>query len=218
MTANMQIADYIGADFKKIKDADTLKNVTESIKQEFTREYKNEECVDSTGDNYAGEYNKILSLTFMSIKMYASSSFKKSEFLETSEIDRIKSALANYTNNNQKVEEFKTKIINDLTDFQKQINANHIQRITDLTKQKLLYEKELTVLINGGCKPKKSNFIQIVWSVKVEQQEHENRITVLQAKIKQLGQKLTDMEQKRPFADAKDILLYRLAIKEKYNR
>ena len=157
--------------------------------------------------------SKILSHTAMSMKMYANSCYKATEFLEISEIDRIKSSLTYYLDSDSKLENFKKELIEDLSYFQKQIRTNHVQKIVDITKQKQQYEKERTDL-NTGYKPAKTNF----WSANPQKQEHAIRVATIQAKIEQLSQKLAELQQTRPLANAKDILLYRMYMKEKYSK
>ena len=214
MTANASTNEYKRLEQLSGGNFDALKNVTEAIKKEFSNSNPIQKSIETSVE----DCNKILSHTTMTIKMYANSAFKKSEFLEISEIDRIKSSLAVYLNKDQKVEAFKNELLEDLTDFQQQIKTNHTQKIVELTKQKQQYERELNALKSKGYKPKKETFLQIVWSTNAQEQEHARTLATTQAKIEQLSQKLAELQQTRPLANAKDILLYRMYMKEKYSK
>jgi len=205
MTANTPQSDYMRLELIKAENANIMQNVTELINERD--DY-----------NLTEDYNKILKLTAMSIRMHANSSFKGTETLELNEIEKIKASLANYTNHHKKVEEFKNEIIDDLTDFQKRIRSTHIQRIVDLTKQKQLCEMELNSLTNEMSKLSKGNLFQIIWPANSATKEYESKIAMMQAKIQQIKQKITSMEQTKPIATEKDILMYRMHIKEKYTR
>jgi len=204
MTANATHNEFKNLELSKAGNSAVINNVTAAKGQ--------------SEQNFSEDYNKILNLTAISIRMHATSNFKDSEFLEINEIDKIKSSLANYTNQNKVVEDFKNEIIDDLTDFQKRIRTNHIQKIVDLTKEKQLYEMEINSIHNEAQKSAKGGLFQIKWPATAEKKETEGRIAAMQAKVQNLKQKISHLEQAKPFASEKDILLYRMHMKEKYAR
>lgn len=204
MTANTTYNDFKNLELIKTGNSEVIKSVTAAM--------------EKSDENFSEDYNKILNLTAISIKMHANSNFKDSEFLEINEIDKIKSSLANYTNQNKRVEAFKNELIEDLTDFQKRIRTNHIKKIVDLTKEKQLYEMEINSIQNETQQQTKGGLFQIRWPANTEKRETEGRIAAMQAKIQNLKQKILHLEQTKPVATEKDLLLYRMHMKEKYAR
>lgn len=162
------------------------------------------------------EYGKILDLTTLSMNLFANIYYKDFSFLEPSDIDLIKESLNNYINNSKKVREFKRELIDDLTDFQKEIKENQIQKISELTKQKLLYENQLKILSTQKQKLIISRLSNFKWPFDNEIKKYDNKINNLQNKSKYYAQKMIRLQKMRPSADEKEILLYQMHLKEKF--
>lgn len=166
--------------------------------------------------NYAKDYESMLNLTEASIKKYAASTNKYSEYLEPNEIEQIKKALVEFSNNNEKTSEFKKEIIEDLASFQQQILTTHKKRIAELTKEKEICEKQLRI---AECEKNKlimERLSQIVWPYDAKTKEYDQKIAQLQAKVELYTTKIKNQKDMRPAANEKDILLYTMHLREKF--
>lgn len=162
--------------------------------------------------------SRIAAITSMSIKMLANSHYKSGEFLEPSDIEQIKCSLKNYTTYSDKVQSFKLAIITDLTKFQKQIQANHEYRLEELTKQKMIHERQLKIAEFEKNKLVMDRLAKIVWPFDAKTKELDGKIATLKLHLQKLEQKLDEQKQMRPSANEKEVLLYRMYINEKYNK
>lgn len=207
MTTSITLNDFVAAEVETNQGATNTIN-TESIKF----------CAAVREENVALDYEKILNMTSLSIKMFANSFYKSSEFLEPSDIEQIKDSLNNYVNNNEKVVEFKNAILNDLTKFQKQIKVNHVQKLAELEKQKQFSEKQLRVLEFEKQKLVMDRLAKIAWPYDAKTKEYDNKIAALQIQVQKLAQKIEELQQMRPAANEKEILLYRMYLTEKYKQ
>ncbi len=213
MTASPMLDKYLEYELKKAEDANTIRNATLAIKNEFVASYPPQKMDEEFS---LEEYNKVLSLTTLSVKMYANSYYKSNPYLDSKDIDQIKKALNGYTSDKQKIKEFKKSLIDDLTAFQKQINENHVKKLVDLTKQKRLLERDVQILDFEKNKLIMDRLSKIVWPYDAKTKEYDNKIAAAQSKIEYYAQKIADIESLRPMANEKDILLYQLKLKEKY--
>lgn len=161
-------------------------------------------------------YEEILNITTYSIKTFANSNSKSTTYLEPNEIDRIKISLKNYVNDHEKIDAFKNEVIKDLTEFQNQIKANHIQRITDLTKEKQFCERQIKILECGKHKLIMERLSKVVWPYDEKTKEYDNKIAKLQLQVQQYTNKIENLKNMRPAANEKDILLYKLHLVEKF--
>lgn len=161
---------------------------------------------------------KILNMTALSIKMFANSYYKKLPFLEPSDIDQIKESLNNYAKSDEKLKEFKKVIIEDLTAFQKQIKANHVQKLADLGRQKQLCERQIVALEFEKNKLIMDRLSKVVWPYDEKTKEYDAKIAALQLQVKKYNQKIEETQQMKPIANEKDILMYRMHLNEKYRR
>lgn len=166
--------------------------------------------------NYTKEYEKILNLTEESIKKYADSQYKFNTALEPNEIEQIKKALINFTTDQAKISEFKNEIIEDLTAFQKQILINHKQKISLIENEKESYEKQLRILEFEKHKLIMDRLAKISWPYDSKTKEYDQKIAQLQAKITQSTNKLENIKSTRPAANERDLLLYKMQLREKF--
>ena len=212
MTACIIVKTQKDLEKDNIKDANIMKNITDSIKR------TNLELETGKEKIYDSDYEKILRLTTSSFKMYANTCYKSTPSIEASDIEEIKTALKNHTNNNKNVVELKTALIKDLTDFQAQIKTNHEQKLIDLKKQKELYEKQIKIYDIEKNKLIMDRLSKIVWPYDEKTKSYDSKIAALEIQRQQLTQKITDFKQTTPAANEKDILLYQMSLKEKYAR
>lgn len=194
---------------KAIEDAKTISAAADVLKQDFVS------CV-GVEKEVSENIEKVLNMTNMSIKMYSTSYYKKSASLDTLELEQIKTALENFKNDCEKVQEFKNELISDLTVFQKQIRTNHIQRLAAVAKEKQQYEKELLMLNVEKNKLIMDRLSKIVWPYDEKTKEYDSKIAVTEARIQQYAKRIQDLQTTRPCANAKDILVYQMQLKEKY--
>lgn len=200
-----------------LNDIMTLESETKEV---VTKTMQNVQNYVSTTreENVVLDYQKILNMTSLSIKMFANSYYKSSEFLEPSDIEQIKDSLNNYVNSNEKVIEFKTAILNDLTKFQKQIKTNHVQKLAELERQKQFCEKQLNVITFEKNKLVMERLSKVIWPYDSKTKAYDGKIAALQLQLQKYQQKIYDLQQMRPAANEKEILLYRMYLNEKYNK
>lgn len=169
-------------------------------------------------ETFVNDYEQVLYMTRMSMKMYANSYYKATTFLEVSDIENIKESLSNYAREDQKITEFKKVIINDLTEFQKQIKDNHTQKLTELVKQKQFCEKQLRVFEVEKNKLIMERLSKIAWPYDHKTKEYDSKIEKLQTQIQKYEQKIEELKNTKPLATEKDILIYQMSLKEKFGK
>lgn len=168
-------------------------------------------------DNVMQDYAKILKMTNMSIKMYANIYYKSLTYLEPSDIEAIKQALSDYHNSQETVEDFKQDVIQDLTEFQQQIKNNHTKRIIEWTKKKILYERQIAILIKEKEQRIKQMISNLVWPYDRKTRSYDTQIKLLKLKAQKCAQKAAEIQALRPAANEKEILLFQMHLKEKYS-
>ena len=214
MTASATMNGYISLVNKKNEeDLVTMNKVTELLKKDNAT-YNNFE--EEKSEAFSDEYQKVLKMTTMSMKMFSNSYCKKDAYLDYRDIEQIKTSLKNFANQNEKINEFKNALIEDLTTFQKQINEKHLRKITELAKEKNLCEKQINVLNADKHKLIMSRLSQIAWPYDEKTKEYDNKIAANEIKMKQIEQKIEYLKTMRPVANEKDILIYQMQLKEKY--
>lgn len=167
-------------------------------------------------DEYKAEYEKLLKLTTMSVKMHSTSYYKAFTSLEPIEIENIKKALENYKHDNKRVNEFKAELIEDLTNFQQQIKSNQIQKLNELRKQRQLIERQLRIFSVEKHKLIMDRLSQIAWPYDEKTKDYDKKIAALQVQLDQNEQKIISLKQMRPMANEKEILIYQMHLKEKF--
>lgn len=167
-------------------------------------------------DDLRKEYKEILDYTRDSIKSCASSNYKAHTFIEESDIEKIKSSLNKFVNKDEKVNEFKKALINDLTDFQKQIKINHAQNIADLTEEKQFCEKQIKIFEFAKHKLVMSRLSKIEWPYDEKTKEYDKKIEILEAKLKKIEQSIDLAKTMRPMAKEKDIIMYQVQLEKKF--
>lgn len=209
MTASAFLNDYKIVLQAKEEDIITLNNVAQSFKNEH-------EYPVITKETTIEDYNKIFRQTTLSIKKFANSCYKSTTSLEPSDIEQIKKSLNNYACGDAKVKEFKQELIDDLTEFQKQIRTSYTTKIAEYTKKKLECEKQIGILEFEKNKLIMERLSRIEWPYDAKTKEYENKIASLEIQAKQYGQKAEQIQTMRPAANEKEILLYELKLKEKF--
>lgn len=211
MTANASFKDQILVDFQD-EEKKSINNATNAIKNGLVSF-----CSTTTEKpEFNVDYERMLNLTALSIKMYANSHYKTSAYLEPSEIDQVKIALNNYTKHNEKLEAFKTEIVGDLTEFQNQIKTKHVQRLAELTKEKQFCEKQIRILDCEKHKRITERLSKVLWPYDEKTKEYDHKITKLQIQAEQYANKIAKLQKMRPAANEKDILIYGMHLKEKF--
>lgn len=167
-------------------------------------------------DDLIQDYTKILRMTNMSIKMYSNIYYKTLTYLEPSDIEAIKQALNDYHNRKEKVEEFKQDIIVDLTEFQQKIKNDHTQRIVEWTKKKILYERQIAILVKEKEQRIKQMISNLQWPYDRKTKSYDTQIKLLRIKAQKCVQKAAEYQALRPAANEKEILLFQMHLKEKY--
>ena len=203
MTANIALNDYVY----------TENDSTNSTKSEFLN-YISKQISE---ENLKKDYQKIIKHTTITMKTLANAYYKDCAFLESSDIEHIKTSLHNYVNNDKRVEKFKNAIIEDLTQIQNQIETNHVKKLKNLEKEKELCEKQVKVLDFAKNKLIMDRLSKVQWPYDSKTKEYESKIAGLKIKIEKDQQKIEELQKNRPSADEKDILIYQLRLKEKYS-
>lgn len=162
------------------------------------------------------DYAKILKMTNMSINMYSNIYYKSLTYLEPCDIEEIKKALNNFYNRKEKIEEFKQDVIMDLTEFQQQIKNNHTKKIIDWTKKKILYERQIAILVREKERLIRQRISNLVWPYDRKTKSYDTQIKLLKIKAQKCVQKAAEAQALRPAANEKEILLFQMHLKDKY--
>lgn len=212
MVASAILNDYRFYQAKSAEDALTVTNAVEAIRQEYqdysfvAKPMPKDDCA------------KILSQTTLSIKKFANSYYKSSAYLEPSEIDHIKDSLKNYASDDERVTAFKREIIDDLSNFQKQIKEKYVAQIADYRKKQQLCEKQIRVYEFEKNKLIMDRLSKIAWPYDAKTKEYDQKIAALESQAQHYAQRALSAQQMRPAANEKDILLYQMQLKEKYSK
>lgn len=167
-------------------------------------------------ENFEHEYTRVVNLTSLSVKTFAYSFTKEQAFLDKGDIDKIKNALNNYVNDNEKVNSFKNELIEDLNQFQKGIESKHAKQIAEYKNQKQIYENEMRTVWTERDNLATTGFSKIFGNNNSKLKEYESKLILLRSKIAQLNQRIQELEKSLPIANEKDILMYQMHLKEKY--
>lgn len=212
MTLSASFKDSFLLELEDVENK-SVENATIAIKNGFANFYS----TVKEEPEYTEDCEQVLNLTVIAIKKYANSHYKFNTSLEPNEIEQIKKALIGYVNNNDKVNALKKEMLDDLTTFQHTILTNHKQRITELEKEKNACKKELMIAECDKHKLIMERLSKIVWPYNEKTKEYDQKIAQLQAKIEQYSQKIENLKSMRPAANERDLLMYKLHLKEKFS-
>ena len=210
MVLNCIIEDSGAIAKKNSEDTITMSKVSDFIGQEYKK-------VCSPIADLETHYGKILSQTTLSLRRMANSFNRTSEYLEVSDVEHIKDALNKYASNDDRVKAFKNVIIDDLTDFQKQIRANHIKKMADYNGKRQLCEKQIAHIV-AEKKQLTPGFLNIFGADAKKIKECDSKINALKSQLQQHINKVVIVQQSPPIADEKDILIYQMQLKDKYGK
>ena len=216
MTASITLNEYLTLEFKNAEDANTIKNTISAIEKEFVNCYPKPK--EDKEKEIKADYEKLLNSLVLSVKICADASYKTSASLETKEIEQIKNSLNNYAGRHDKIKEFKKELIEDLTEFQKQIRTNYTQKLAGLEKQKRFCEKQVRVFEFEKNKLIMNRLSRIIWPYDKQTKEYDNKIAKLQIQLQKYGQKIEQLQKMQPTANEKDVLIYQMHLKEKYSK
>lgn len=212
MATNVILKNYKVLQDKKNEDEITVSNLSMSLRAE------NISSCPVTKPDISSDYRKILSQTTLSMNKVANSYYKNSAYLDIREIDQIKDALNNFALNDARTMAFKREIIDDLSDFQKQIKSNYVEKIANLNKQKQDCERQIKIFEFEKNKLIMDRLSKILWPYDQKTKKYDNDISALQAKVTQYTEKIASAQQMRPLANEKDILIYTMRLKNKYSK
>lgn len=159
---------------------------------------------------------KMLNYTINSIKKYAYYSLKTHTFLEPYEVEQVKKALINYTSTGKQANELKKELLEDLTKFQHQIMNGQSEKLIELVREKDTLEKQIKVLEYEKNELIRERLAKIVWPYDAKTKKYDQKIAQLQAKVEQYAKKIENSRNMRAVATEKDILLYKMHLKEKF--
>lgn len=207
----------LNASFKDsfLNDIDENKPIEEAafiLKQGLAKYFSTMQ--DERGYEQARE--KMLNFTENSIKKYAYHSLKTQVSLEPYEIDQVKKALIEYASTCEKTDEFKKQLLEDLTTFQHKILGNQKEKIMELIKEKDYCEKQIKVLEYEKHKLIMERLSKIVWPYDAKTKKYDQQIAKLQAKAESYANKTQNQKDMRPAANERDILLYKMHLREKF--
>lgn len=195
---------------QKIEDELTVNNMAKAIKSDAPS------FVSVVKDDSFAECNKVVRHTTMAMQTFASAGLKTVHGLEVRDVEQIKDALRNFRCDDVRAKQIKEEIINDLTEFQKFINTNHVNIIAENLKQKQFCERQIRVLEVEKSKLIMERLSKIAWPYDAKTKEFDNKIAALESKIQQHDQKILAAKQNRPMANEKDILIYGTKLQDKY--
>lgn len=161
---------------------------------------------------------KLVRYTAMSIKMLTNSYYKTESFIEPTDIDYVKQSLRNYAKNDDKLKGFRDAIINDLTEFQNQIKAKHVQTQARLYKEQQLCERQIQVLATAKSKLVRERLAKVLWPYDAKTKAYDAKISALQITNQKYIEKIENMKKSKPLASEKDVIIYQMQFKEKFTK
>lgn len=212
MATNAAWENYQITNAQKVEDNKTIDSISDILKREYIKYFPAE-----IENDYTEDYDKIVNMTSIAVKKYANSNYKSTTYLEPSDIEHIKACLNNFRHEQEEVKQFKTELIQDLTNFQKQIELNYRQRISELERENDTCSKQIRVLDFEKHKLIMDRLSKIIWPYDSTTQEYDKKISVLEIKIQRNKTKIEELKAMRPAANEKEVLLYTLHLKEKYS-
>ncbi len=202
MTANASLRDYTILEFlDEISVPGNSELIAFSQENEFKKEYK-----------------EILNYATSSINNCANSKYKAHAFLEESDIEKIKNALNNFVNKSEKVNQFKQALIEDLTNFQKQIKVNHVQNISDLAEEKEFCEKQIKIVEFAKHKLVMSRLTKMAWPYDEKTKEYDKKIETLTTKLKNIENSIEIAKTMKPMAKEQEIMNYQIELEKKFGK
>ena len=147
------------------------------------------------------------------LKSAANSQFKGTTFLEPQEVENVKKSLATeHCDNNQKAE-----LEKELTKFQAEITSNYRQKIKECNEKKIYLEKQIGILTNIKNHLVVERLTKMLWPFNNETAKYEAKIASLKIQAAKCEQKIEAIEAMRPAAGEKDLLLFEIQLKDKFN-
>ena len=175
------------------------------------------EFVSTTENKSALEISKLVKMTSMSINTSANAQFKTRCYLTPHDVETIKDALNNFTSKDVTVNNFKAQLISDLTDFQDKIVTNHIATLRKLRSEKALLEKSARDLDAAKNKIVMDRLSKIQWPYNEVTKQIDSKIAVINVKTAKYAKRIQELEETKPVAEEKDLILYQMEMKQKYN-
>lgn len=182
----------------------------------FTTDSINYISTQGNEENINADFERIIKHTTMSMKNLANAYYKTATYLESSDIEQIKTSLSNYAKNDSRIEQFKASLIEDLTEIQKNIQTKFYEKLKSLGTEKALCEKQVRIIEFTKNKLIMDRLSKVQWPYDAQTQEYDNKLAGLKIKIENYERKIEELKNKRPSADEKDILIYQMQLKEKY--
>lgn len=213
MATSVATAKYQENALKKVEDSNVLNDISGIIKSKYIVYFPAE-----TEEDYCEDYDKLLSMTSIALKKHANSNYKSTPYLEPSDIEHVKICLNNLKNEQEQVKQFKIDLINDLTNFQRQIEVNYRQRISELEKENSVCAKQMRILDLEKHKLIMDRLSKILWPYNSTTKDYDAKIANLEIKIKRNKTKIEELKVMRPAANEKEVMLYIMHLKEKYTK
>jgi len=147
------------------------------------------------------------------LKTAANQQFKGTTFLEPNEVEDVKKILeAEHCDNTKKAE-----LEKELTKFQNGIISNYKQKLNELDEKKIAVENQLATLTSQKNSLVMKRLSKMLWPFNAETAKYEAKIEVLKTQLAKFQQKIEAIESMRPAAGEKDLLLFNVQLKEKFN-
>lgn len=153
--------------------------------------------------------NKIAS----ALNTVATQQFKGNTFIEPLEIENIKKSIKTENCSNEK----KAELEKELTKFQNEITANYKQKLAELDEKRIAIENQLLTLTKIKNSLVMKRVSQMLWPFNAETAKYESKIASLKIQLAKCEQKIQEIEAMRPAAGEKDLLLFQVQLKEKFN-
>lgn len=206
MAANATMRNYSVLEFlDEISTSDSEKIVTEICNEKYKEESKE-------------DYNEVLAYASRSIKAHANASYKSHTFIEVSDIEKIKDALNQFANKNDKVAQFKKELINDLTSFEMQIKIDHAQNLIELAEEKQFCQKQIQIFEFGKQKLIRERLAKMAWPYDSKTKEYDKKIEILNEKLSKIEQTIEEAKAMRPMAKEKEVLAYQQQLINKFSK
>lgn len=204
MSENKTLDAYI--EMKSKKSSDTF----------FTTDSINYISTQGDEQGIKADFERIIRHTTMSMKNLANAYYKTGTYLESSDIEQIKTSLNEYAKDDLKICQFKVSLIEDLTKIQTNIQTKFYEKLANLNAEKVFCQKQVRIIEFAKNKLIMDRLSKVQWPYDAQTQEYDNKLAGLKIKIENYERKIEELKNKRPSADEKDILIYQMQLKEKY--
>lgn len=139
--------------------------------------------------------------------------YKGSTFIEPGEVEQLKKDVFR----NENIEYgLKIELEAELTKFQQEITTHYKEAIKEYTSKIKYCETQIRVIEMSKKEIISKRLSKMLWPFDANTKACDNKIAAFKIQASRYTQKLADIEQMRPAANEKDIVMFQLKLKEKF--